>query len=176
MKKNNKPATPSFALRASAGKKRRGFMLFGNREVHSQVSKVLLLLCLTTAAPRKIIPLKINTELPKKGDEIYLVEKAKSIRPYIKRGVVLFVGKVPEFGGEVIEISNPINPGASGSPLVNKRGEVVGVVSFRLIRGRENKTQTFAVSGTRIKRLVDKRDNLWQIIVNWLTEDIKDKD
>ncbi|MFC1496346.1 trypsin-like peptidase domain-containing protein [Candidatus Margulisiibacteriota bacterium] len=128
--------------------------------------------CLLTNLPRKIIPLKISAELPKKGDEIYLVEKAHSLQPYIKRGIVLFVGKVPDFGGEVIQISNPISPGASGSPVVNKNGEVVGAVSFRLIRGRGDNIQNFAVSSTRIQRLVDRRDNIFKLFWQWLREDL----
>ena len=53
-----------------------------------------------------------------------------------------------------IQITAPIQPGSSGSPVINKKGEVVGVVSMKLsdsklakATGHIGQTVNFAIGG-----------------------------
>ena len=51
------------------------------------------------------------------------------------KGIVSAVGKFREAGaGTWIQTDTPINPGNSGGPLVNMRGEVVGLNTLKLIK------------------------------------------
>jgi S1-C subfamily serine protease len=61
-----------------------------------------------------------------------------------------------------IQITAPIQPGSSGSPVINRRGEVVGVVSMKLsdskmakATGQVGQNVNFAVSGQTLKTFLD---------------------
>jgi TPR repeat protein len=61
-----------------------------------------------------------------------------------------------------IQITAPIQPGSSGSPVMNKKGEVVGVVSMKLsdskmakATGSIGQNVNFAVSGQTLKTFLD---------------------
>mgnify|MGYP001187701335 FL=1 len=61
-----------------------------------------------------------------------------------------------------IQITAPIQPGSSGSPVINKKGEVVGVVAMKLsdaqmakATGQIGQNVNFAVSGQTLKTFLD---------------------
>ncbi len=61
-----------------------------------------------------------------------------------------------------IQITAPIQPGSSGSPVLNKKGDVVGVVSMKLsdskmasATGQIGQNVNFAVSGQTLKTFLD---------------------
>lgn len=64
-----------------------------------------------------------------------------------------------------IQITAPIQPGSSGSPVLNKKGEVVGVVSMKLsdtkmaaATGSVGQNVNFAVSGQTLKAFLDAHE------------------
>ena len=61
-----------------------------------------------------------------------------------------------------IQITAPIQPGSSGSPVLNKKGDIVGVVSMKLddkkmanATGQIGQNVNFAVSGLTLKTFLD---------------------
>src|SRR5260370_34775078 len=53
----------------------------------------------------------------------------------VTKGIVSAVGTFPNAGpGTWIQTDTPINPGNSGGPLLNSRGEVIGINTQKLIK------------------------------------------
>src|SRR5207245_3627504 len=53
----------------------------------------------------------------------------------VTKGIVSAIGKFPDAGpGTWIQTDTPINPGNSGGPLLNSRGEVIGINTQKLIK------------------------------------------
>lgn len=87
-----------------------------------------------------------NTELPeirlgryeemKDGDAIVAIGHPYGLNYTVTQGVISKVDRIRE-GLKFIQIDAAINPGNSGGPLVNNKGEVIGVNSF-IIRGGDN--------------------------------------
>jgi S1-C subfamily serine protease len=61
-----------------------------------------------------------------------------------------------------LQITAPIQPGSSGSPVMNKKGEIVGVVAMKLsdskmakATGQVGQNVNFAVNGQTMKSFLD---------------------
>jgi serine protease Do len=88
----------------------------------------------------------VNTELAeihlgryedmKDGDQVVAMGNPYGLNYTATRGVISKVDRIRD-GLKFIQIDAAINPGNSGGPLVNDKGEVVGVNSF-IIRGGDN--------------------------------------
>lgn len=75
-------------------------------------------------------------EAMKDGDAIVAIGHPYGLNYTATQGVISKVDRIRD-GLKFIQIDAAINPGNSGGPLVNDRGEVVGVNSF-IIRGGDN--------------------------------------
>jgi len=57
----------------------------------------------------------------------------------VTKGIVSAIGKFPNAGaGTWIQTDAPINPGNSGGPLLNTRGEVIGINTLKLVKKNAN--------------------------------------
>jgi hypothetical protein len=57
----------------------------------------------------------------------------------VTKGIVSAVGKFPNAGqGTWIQTDAPINPGNSGGPLLNARGEGIGINTLKLVKKNAN--------------------------------------
>jgi S1-C subfamily serine protease len=74
----------------------------------------------------------------------------------VTKGIVSAFGKFPNAGpGTWIQTDTPINPGNSGGPLLNSRGEVIGINTQKLIK--KNVTGIgFALSATDLIEVLHK--------------------
>ncbi len=67
----------------------------------------------------------------KPGEELYAIGNPRRLGFSVARGIVSFVGR-PVEGLKYLQTDLPINEGNSGGPLVNARGELIGVMTFVL--------------------------------------------
>lgn len=77
-----------------------------------------------------------NYESMKDGDEVVAIGHPYGLNYTATQGVISKVDRIRD-GLKYIQIDAAINPGNSGGPLVNERGEIIGVNSF-IIKGGDN--------------------------------------
>lgn len=87
--------------------------------------------------------------LPSVGEDIAVVGNPFGLESTVSKGIVSAVRKVPTFG-YIVQISAPISPGSSGSPVLNMKGQVVGIAMFVLTEGQ---SLNFAVPSQTIMDL-----------------------
>jgi S1-C subfamily serine protease len=66
------------------------------------------------------------------GEEVYAVGNPRHLSFTVSRGIVSFVGRMMDGGTRYLQTDLPINDGNSGGPVVNARGELVGLMTFVL--------------------------------------------
>lgn len=106
-----------------------------------KVSKVLahnfksdiVLLSLKTYSKKK--PVRITSVLPDIGSSVFVIGNPKGLEHTVSDGIVSSV-RIDSDYGKVIQITAPISPGSSGSPVMNMKGEVIGVATFQYIEGQ----------------------------------------
>ena len=105
------------------------------------------LVCLAVDIPEnKVKYLKVTGTMPYAGDRIMVIGSPMGLEQTISDGVVSAIRTIEGFG-EVLQISAPISKGSSGGPVVNLRGEVVGVSTIQILGGQN---LNFAIPGFRV--------------------------
>ncbi len=97
----------------------------------------------------RIQPLEISTILPEDGERIFVIGNPLRLEGSVSDGIVSAVREVPNLG-KIIQITAPVSHGNSGSPLFNLKGQVIGVVTIRVINGENI---NLAIESTRVSRL-----------------------
>jgi tetratricopeptide (TPR) repeat protein len=94
-------------------------------------------------------PLTVVRTSPQEGESIVVIGNPLGLEGSISNGIVSAVRDIPNFG-RIIQITAPISSGSSGSPVINMRGEVVGVATLQLTDGQ---SLNFAVPSDRVVQL-----------------------
>jgi tetratricopeptide (TPR) repeat protein len=80
-------------------------------------------------------PLTLATSLPEEGEQIFLIGNPLRLEGSVSDGIVSAVREVPDVG-RIIQITAPVSHGNSGSPLLNMRGQVIGIVTVKVTNGQ----------------------------------------
>jgi len=73
--------------------------------------------------------------VPEEGERIFVIGNPLRLEGSVADGIVSAVREVPALG-RIVQITAPISHGNSGSPVFNMRGEVVGIVTIRVMNGQ----------------------------------------
>ena len=102
----------------------------------------------------------------------YLLDDTK---PTVTVGVISAVNRdiKPEAGQKqvyrnMIQTDAAINPGNSGGPLVNARGEVIGINTFIFTSSRGSEGVGFAIPINRAKAIIGDLINLGEVVKAWV--------
>lgn len=79
--------------------------------------------------------IKITTEIPEIGSSVFVIGNPRGLEQTVSDGIVSAVRVDPDYG-KVVQITAPISPGSSGSPVMNMKGEVIGVATYQFINGQ----------------------------------------
>lgn len=98
----------------------------------------LALVKTTPPTPGFVFPYLSLADAPqvRQGDSVLAIGNPGDAMLFsVTKGIVSAIGKFPAAGpGTWIQTDAPINPGNSGGPLVNTRGEVIGLNTLKVIR------------------------------------------
>lgn len=95
------------------------------------------------------IPLSIVRSIPQEGESIVVIGNPFGLEGSVSNGIVSAVREISGYG-KIIQITAPISPGSSGSPVVNMMGQVIGVATLQAAEGQ---SLNFAVPAERISQL-----------------------
>ena len=94
-------------------------------------------------------PLPIVRTVPAEGESIVVIGNPFGLEGSVSNGIVSAVREISGYG-KIIQITAPISPGSSGSPVVNMNGQVIGVATLQAAEGQ---SLNFAVPAERIFQL-----------------------
>jgi tetratricopeptide (TPR) repeat protein len=95
------------------------------------------------------VPLPIDRSVPQEGESIVVVGNPFGLEGSVSNGIVSAVREISGYG-KIIQITAPISPGSSGSPVVNMGGQVIGIATLQAAEGQ---SLNFAVPSERILQL-----------------------
>jgi tetratricopeptide (TPR) repeat protein len=96
-----------------------------------------------------IRPLPLDRTSPQEGESVVVIGNPFGLEGSVTNGIVSAVRDIPTFG-RIIQITAPISPGSSGSPVVNMQGQVIGVATLQVTGGQ---SVNFAIPSERISQL-----------------------
>ncbi len=100
--------------------------------------------------PRALaFPLPLVRSAPREGESIVVIGNPYGLEGSVSNGIVSAVREISGYG-KIIQITAPISPGSSGSPVVNMAGQVIGVATLQAAEGQ---SLNFAVPAERISQL-----------------------
>ena len=100
---------------------------------------------------RSVSGLDLSRDRPEKGESIFTIGAPRGLSNTVSQGIVSGIRNHGEMG-EVVQISAPISPGSSGSPVINMSGRVIGIATFQR-QGGQN--LNFAVSARSVDQAKD---------------------
>lgn len=110
----------------------------------------------------------VSATIPEVGERIIVIGSPEGLEQTVSDGIVSAVRDIPAFG-KIIQITAPTSPGSSGSPVVNMKGEIIGVATFQMVEGQN---LNFAIPGERSLKLVQGKV---QTVTEWVKSGEKER-
>jgi len=131
---------------------------------------------LSVDIPSKYVhSLSLSATVPEVGERIIVYGSPLGLEKTVSDGIVSAIREVPGYG-KLIQITAPISPGSSGSPVLNMKGEVIGIATLQMIKGQN---LNFAIPSERIARLnltKEKKTSITEELFEQGEKDKKDSD
>jgi tetratricopeptide (TPR) repeat protein len=99
--------------------------------------------------PKKFKWVKTADSLPSIAEQILVLGSPLGLEQTVSEGIVSSIREIPSVG-EFFQMSAPISRGSSGSPVINLKGQVVGIATFQMVGGQN---LNFAVSVKSVQKL-----------------------
>lgn len=76
--------------------------------------------------------LKLAVKTPSKGEEVIILGNPEGMESTLTRGIVSSVRRQDGIADAILQTDAAISHGSSGSPVMNLRGEVVGIATYKV--------------------------------------------
>lgn len=76
--------------------------------------------------------LTLGDKLPLKGEDIVVLGNPRGLESTVSRGIVSSIRNHKGRDKAIIQVDAAISPGSSGSPVMNRQGEVVGIATMKV--------------------------------------------
>ena len=120
-----------------------------------------------------VYPLSLSKTIPEVGERIIVYGSPLGLENTVSDGIVSAIRDIPDYG-RIIQITAPISPGSSGSPVLNMQGEVIGIATFQMVEGQN---LNFAIPSEKITSLILTEENKISIAEElFVQEDKEEKD
>jgi tetratricopeptide (TPR) repeat protein len=96
----------------------------------------------------------VTDRLPSIAERVVVVGNPLGLEQTVSEGIVSAIRDMPSIGS-FFQISAPISPGSSGSPVLSLAGEVLGIATFQSMQGQN---LNFAIAGKSIAGLIPESD------------------
>ena len=96
--------------------------------------------------------LHISYRTQVKGEQIINISSPLGLEQTVSTGIISSI-RTDEMHGSILQITAPISHGSSGSPVMDMKGNVVGIATFCREGGQ---SLNFAVNATQISKLSHK--------------------
>lgn len=93
--------------------------------------------------------LPLSPTAPEVGERVFVIGNPLGLEATVSDGIVSGKPTVDSFG-QVIQVTSPISPGSSGSPVFNSKGDVIGIAAFQMVDGQN---LNFAIPISRVSEL-----------------------
>lgn len=78
--------------------------------------------------------LNFNINTPPKGTDIFVIGNPEGLESTVSTGIISSIRD--QEGKKLVQISAPISPGSSGSPIMDMQGNVIGVATYQYKKGQ----------------------------------------
>ena len=92
-----------------------------------------------------------NSDFAQVGEIVYAVGNPRGLEGTFSDGIISSIR--PVGSDKLIQITAPLSPGSSGGPVLNRRGEVIGVSVLTI---RDGQNLNFAIPSNYLKNLISK--------------------
>lgn len=113
--------------------------------------------------------LEINGKKPNIADKIMVISTPMGLGRTVSDGIISAIREIPT-KGLAFQMTAPISPGSSGSPVIDMKGNVVGVSFLQLVKGQN---LNFAIPSEKVLKLKDEPP---LTIASWTEKVRTDKD
>jgi tetratricopeptide (TPR) repeat protein len=90
--------------------------------------------------------LNLSVNVPSEGEDIFVIGNPAGLESTVSTGIVSAVRDIPAFG-KIFQITAPISLGSSGSPVINSKGQVIGIATLIITEGQN---LNFAIPSDKI--------------------------
>ncbi|MGQ9800629.1 MAG: S1C family serine protease [Candidatus Saccharicenans sp.] len=148
--------------------------LYENITIIKRDDDLDLALLLVEDAGEPALPLAEASDL-RPGQRVLAIGNPLGFDQTVSDGLISAIRGIPG-KIQIIQTSAPVSPGSSGGPLLDLKGEVIGVISATVSEGQN---LNFAIGIETLKQFLQRPDNpvplkkagtrvLWRIILKWV--------
>ncbi|NCD07375.1 MAG: serine protease [Spirochaetia bacterium] len=112
--------------------------------------------------------LQLNTITPEIGDNILAIGNPKGLEGTISTGIVSGIRELSKTYN-LIQITSPISPGSSGGPVLDSKGNVIGISTFTL---HDSQNLNFAIPSNAVLNLKSKSMK-WEPQISNISRQVK---